>query len=67
MTLIEHLPTVHLRPGPRASGGLPADLEEAEQLIADLATLVDAGLITARRQLGGPVRYGAVVDLGDAA
>ncbi len=75
MTLIDHLPMVSLRPGGRvsprpgvrAAGPLPGELEEADELIADLAALIDAGLVTVRRQLGGPVRYGAAVDLGDAA
>jgi hypothetical protein len=92
MTLIDHLPTVNLRPPARvrppiravaalssSPGGLDGsrrygrpepptpDLAEADALIADLAALVDAGLVTVRRQLGGPIRYGAVVDLGDAA
>lgn len=67
MTLIDHLPTVNLRPPLRAVVPPAADLAEADALIADLAALVDAGLVTVRRQLGGPVRYGAAVELGDAA
>jgi len=85
MTLIDHLPTVNLRPrarataspaaarvadrpaAARAADSSAADLAAADALIADLAALVDAGLVTARRQLGGPVRYGPVVDLSDAA
>jgi hypothetical protein len=68
MALIDHLPTVNLRPPLRAvAPQSEADLADADELIADLAALVDAGLVTVRRQLGGPVRYGAVVDLGDAA
>ena len=67
MTFIDHLPTVNLRPGARPAGLSATDLAEADELIADLAALVDAGLVTVRRQLGGPVRYGAVVDLSDAA
>ncbi len=67
MTLIDHLPPVNLRAAPRAPTPLATELQEADQLIADLAALVDAGLITVRRQLGGPVRYRATVDVGDAA
>ncbi len=67
MTLIDHLPTVNLRPAARPPGQSASDLEEADQLIADLAALVEAGLVTVRRQLGGPVRYGAAVELSDAA
>ena len=67
MTFIDHLPTVNLRPP--ACPGRPStpELAEADELIADLAALVDAGLVTVRRQLGGPVRYGAVADLSDVA
>ena len=68
MTLLDHLPVVNLRPVPRSVGPLTAtDLAEADALIADLAALVDAGLVTVRRQLGGPIRYGPAPDLGDAA
>jgi hypothetical protein len=67
MTLIDHLPTLSLRPPARTADPAAADLDEADQLIADLAALVDAGLVTVRRQLGGPARYGAVADLSDAA
>jgi DNA-binding transcriptional ArsR family regulator len=55
------------RPGARPAGPLAAELEEADQLVADLAALVEAGLVTVRRQLGGPVRYGPVTDLSDDA
>ena len=43
------------------------DLQQAEQLIADLTALVDAGMIVARRQLGGPVRYAPVGEDDEAA
>ena len=70
MTIIDHLPVRNLpvrsRPTPPARTAR-AELDEAEQLVADLATLVDAGLVSVRRQLGGPARYGAVVNLDDAA
>jgi hypothetical protein len=50
-----------------AAAPSPSELDEAEQLVADLAALVDAGLVSVRRQLGGPARYGAIVNLDDAA
>lgn len=34
-----------------------AGYDEAEELIADLATLVNCGLVTRVRQVGGPTRY----------
>lgn len=45
----------------------PADMQEAAQLISDLAALVDAGRVTVHEQLGEPTRYEAASDLGDAA
>ena len=46
------------------------ELTEADELVADLIALIDAGLVTVRRQLGGPARYGAGQNLeaadGDA-
>jgi hypothetical protein len=45
----------------------PADRAEAERLIADLAALVDAGLVDVRPQLFGPARYAVGPELDDAA
>ena len=42
------------------------DLREAEQLVDDLAALVEAGVVVVRRQLGGPLRYGLAA-AGDGA
>jgi hypothetical protein len=41
-----------------------AGYDAAEELIADLAALVNRGLITRVRQVGGPTRY-ALVPQGD--
>jgi hypothetical protein len=58
MTQIDDRPTLKLlAPEPAPS---PAELAEADQLVADLAALVDAGLVTVRRQLGGQARYAAM-------
>ncbi|HWE12513.1 MAG TPA: hypothetical protein VG365_03325 [Solirubrobacteraceae bacterium] len=64
MAQIDHRPTLkllapELAPG-QAPAPSPAELAEADQLVADLAALVDAGLVTVRRQLGGPARYAAM-------
>jgi hypothetical protein len=67
MTLIDQLPTVKLHPTPRPADSPAAELAEADDLIADLGALVDAGVVAIHRQRGGPLRYGAVADLGDAA
>ena len=45
----------------------PADLTEADQLISDLAALLDAGLVAVQENLLGPARYGVVSELDDAA
>lgn len=52
-----------LAEGARSAG----DLAEADSLIADLAALVDAGLVAVRPSVLGPARYEAAADLGDAA
>jgi hypothetical protein len=44
--------------------GSPADLAEADRLIADLAALVDAGLVIVHQHIDGPVRYGVAPSLG---
>ena len=41
-----------------------AGYEDAEELIADLETLVNCGLVSWIRQVGGPTRYG-VAPRGD--
>jgi hypothetical protein len=67
MTIIDHIP-VRLGPAPAlAVAPPPSELDEAEQLVGDLAALVDAGLVSVRRQLGGPARYGIAMNLDDAA
>ncbi len=66
MTFVDHLTAPDLSGYSSADGPSPPALEQAEQLIADLTVLVDAGLVVAHRQLGGPLRYGAVADPGDA-
>jgi hypothetical protein len=40
---------------------------EAESLIADLAALIDAGLVVVHPQVLGPARYGPRLNLDDAA
>lgn len=49
------------------AGRVPADLAEADRLIADLAALVDAGLVVVRGHVLGPARYEATSELGGAA
>ena len=43
----------------------PTDLVEVDRLIADLAVLVDAGLVAVRENRLGPARYGVVSELDD--
>jgi hypothetical protein len=43
------------------------DLAEADRLIADLAALVDAGLVVVQEHVLGPARYGVGADMEDAA
>lgn len=43
----------------------PTDVTEADRLIADLAALLDAGLVVVRENLLGPARYGVVPELDD--
>jgi hypothetical protein len=38
----------------------PAELAEADRLVADLAALIDAGLVAVRPHVLGPARYEAV-------
>jgi hypothetical protein len=59
MTLREQLSTSD-RPEERdRSRSVPPELAEADRLIADLAALVDAGLVVVHEHVLGPVRYGA--------
>jgi hypothetical protein len=44
----------------------PAELQAADELLCDLAALVDAGLVVVRRQPGGAARYAAVSEPGGA-
>jgi hypothetical protein len=43
-----------------ASTSPSGDLAEADQLISDLAVLLDAGLVVVQEHVLGPARYGAV-------
>jgi hypothetical protein len=43
----------------------PTDLTEADRLVADLAALLDAGLVAVQENLLGPARYGVVSELDD--
>ena len=45
----------------------PADLAEADRLIADLEALVRAGLVVVQPNVLGPARYGVAPERGDAA
>jgi hypothetical protein len=45
----------------------PADLAEADRLIADLAALIDAGLVVVQPRVVGPARYGVAAAPNDAA
>ena len=59
MTLREPLSTSD-RPEERdRSRSVPPELAETDRLIADLAALVDAGLVVVHEHVLGPVRYGA--------
>ncbi len=66
MTLVDHLTAPDLSSCSSEGGPSRPELAQADELVADLAALVDAGLVEVRRQLGGPLRYGAVTDPGDA-
>jgi len=44
-----------------------ADLAEADRLIADLAALLDAGLVVAHENVFGPARYGLTSGEGEPA
>jgi hypothetical protein len=55
------------RAGQGAESGSAAELAEADRLIADLAALLDAGLVVAHERVLGPARYGVASDLDDAA
>ena len=44
-----------------------ADLAEADRLIADLAALLDAGLVVAHEHVLGPARYGLTSGEGEPA
>ncbi len=67
MNACDHLPVSDLAERRRIGVAPHGDLCEAEQLISDLAALVDAGLIVVKKQLGGGARYAVASDLGDAA
>ena len=47
--------------------GTAADLAEADRLIADLAALLDAGVVVVHERVLGPARYGVASERGDAA
>ncbi len=67
MNVCDRLPVSDLAQRRRGRPAPHEDLSEAEQLISDLAALVDAGLIVVKKQIGGGARYAAASDLGDAA
>jgi hypothetical protein len=46
---------------------LATDLAEADRLIADIAALLDAGLVVAHEHVLGPVRYGLTSGEGERA
>ena len=62
MTIIDRIRPPHLASVVVAPD---EDLREAEALIADLTALMDAGLVVARRQLGGSTRYEVIDEDGD--
>jgi hypothetical protein len=65
MTISDHFVVPNPTTQERGRVFSAADLDEADQLISDLAALIDAGLVGVCEQLGEPVRYGAVSDLAD--
>lgn len=67
MTTSDQLQVSNLTTRRRTRASAPADLEDADRLISDLAVLVEAGLVAVQKQLGGPARYGVVPELWDAA
>jgi hypothetical protein len=58
---------IHHLDSDRGEPGSPADVAEADRLIADLAALVDAGLVVVQPHVVGPARYGVAPDITDAA
>jgi hypothetical protein len=44
----------------------PTDLAEADRLIADLAALLDAGVVAVQKSRLGPARYGVVPEIDDS-
>lgn len=66
MNVCDHLPVSDLAEPRRNGVAMHGDLSEAEQLISDLAALVDAGLIVVKKQLGGGARYAVASNPGDA-
>lgn len=65
MAIAEHLPLPDLVRRRHPGTSPRTELEAATRLIADLAALVDGGLVVVQKQLGGPVRYGAAQRAGD--
>jgi hypothetical protein len=49
----------------RVGAGSAGDLHEADQLISDLAALLDAGLLVVHETVLGPPRYGVGAEPGD--
>ena len=47
--------------------GTADDLHEVDELISDLAALLDAGLVVVHEAVLGPPRYGVVSELGNPA
>jgi hypothetical protein len=68
---IHHLDSDRGEPGSPAdlaeARSASADVAEADRLIADLAALVDAGLVVVQPHVVGPARYGVAPDITDAA
>jgi hypothetical protein len=66
MAVSEQSSLVERVPGQGAESGSAGELAEADRLIADLAALLDAGLVVVHGRVLGPARYGVACDLDDA-
>jgi hypothetical protein len=67
MAVSEQSSLVERIEGQGAGRGSAGAIAEADRLIADLAALLDAGLVVVHERVLGPARYAVASELGDAA